>query len=49
MAENDGAWILGVTRPTSGKLFGMLEANKVIRKVDEHTTKRAARYKFIAN
>jgi len=43
----DAALILGISAPTAGKWFSMLEADGVIKKVAGHTAKRAARYKFI--
>jgi predicted transcriptional regulator len=48
LSENDGALILGVTRPTIGKWLCMLEADGVIKKTEKHTAIKAARYKFIA-
>ncbi len=49
LAENDGAWILGVTRPTIGKWFSMLEADEVIKRVKKYTSTQATRYKFIGD
>lgn len=43
---NDAAWILGVSSPTAGKWLCMLEADNVIQKVEEHTFKYAARYRW---
>jgi hypothetical protein len=48
LAESDGACILGVTKPTVGRWFSMLEADNVIKKVQAHTNILATRYKFIA-
>lgn len=48
LSENDGALILGVTRPTMGKWLCMLEADGIIKKTKEHTATKATRYKFIA-
>lgn len=48
LSYGDAALILGVSAPTAGKWFSMLEADSVIKKTEEHTAIKAARYKFIA-
>ncbi len=47
LSWNDAALILGVSVPTAGKWLGMLEEDKVIKKIEEHTQTKATRYKFI--
>lgn len=48
LSEKDGAKILGVSKPTIGKWLAMFEADGIIKKVKEYTSKEATRYKFIA-
>jgi len=49
LSWGDAALILGVSVPTAGKWLSMLEADGIIKMTEGHTTKRATRYKFIAN
>ena len=43
------AWILGLSHTEANKRIQMLVADEILRVIEKNTTKRATRYRYIAN